>query len=168
LGVEAPVRQSGDLRGSSGIKIEGPSGSIDLEEGAIVPARHLHLAPASAEQLGLTDGDRVDLILGDEERRCTLDQVVVRAGEKHATELHIDTDEAHAFGVTTGSPVSVVGRLGGKQKSTFRTAGRRLVTERDVNQFAAAGMTLGQIGEYIMTPAAIDRAKALGIWRVNK
>jgi len=168
LGIDAPVRQSGNLQGSAGIKLEGPSGTIDLEEGAIVAARHLHLSPSCAEQLGLVDGDRVDLILGEGDRRCTLEQVVVRAGEQHATELHIDTDEANAFGVTTGCTVSVVGRARDAESSVDPEPSRCLVTEREVGQMAAAGRTLGHSREYIITPAAIDRAKALGIWRVHK
>jgi hypothetical protein len=117
----------------------------------------------------LEDGDRVDLELGEGERRCLLPQVLVRAGEGHATELHIDTDEAHAFGVTTGCPVTVVGKSGGDGKGTSAAkVDRPLVTERDVTRFAESGQTLSYDSKYIITPAAMDRAKAVGIWRGDK
>ena len=166
LGVDAPVRHSGDLAGSAAVKIEGPAGSLDLDEGAIITARHLHLGPECSARLGLADGDRIDLVLGSGERRCTLADVRVRAGAQHATEFHIDTDEAHAFGVTNGTPVRIADRKRqphGKQK--IGQAGRQLFTERDVSRAAANGEILQDCGEYLVTPAAKDRAKALGIWR---
>jgi hypothetical protein len=58
--------------------------------------------------------------------------------------------------------------MGDGEDSVVPGFSRRLVTERDVGQMAAAGLTLGHSGEYIITPSAIDRAKALGIWRMNK
>jgi hypothetical protein len=90
----------------------------------------------------------------------------VRAGERHATELHIDTDEAHAFGVTNGAAVMIAGKGGehpGQQEP--EKAGRQLITEREVNNVAAKGEILQDCREYLVTPAARDRAKALGIWR---
>jgi len=165
LGVDAPVRHSGDLSGSAAIGIEGPAGRIDIDEGAIVTARHLHLGLNCAAQFGLADGDRVDLIVGQGDRRCTLDGVLVRAGERHATELHIDTDEAHAFGVSSGDLVSIAGKQHGSNNRKVDRGGRSLITERDVNRVAARGEFLDDHSEYLVTPAARDRAKALGIWR---
>jgi len=166
LGVDAPVRHSGDLEGSAGIRVEGPAGIIELTEGAIVTARHLHLGPNCAKRLGLVDGERVDIFLGEGERRCMLSGVLVRTGERHATELHIDTDEAHACGVKSGDEVTLV-RNETEQAEVDETpkAGRQLVTERDVNALAATGQTLSDGGEYLITPAAKDRARALGVWR---
>lgn len=169
LGIDAPVRHSGDLTGSAGIRLEGPAGSLDLNKGAIITARHLHLGPNCSARLGLADGDRVDLIVGDGERRCTLSQVPVRAGERNATELHIDTDEAHAFGVTSGAQVTIAGRsVAEPEQAESQKVGRQLVTERDVSRLAASGQTLQHCSEFLLTPAAKDRAKALGIWRGDK
>lgn len=166
LGVVAPIRYSGNVEGSGAVRIEGPEGSLELKEGAIVPARHLHVDPPDAASMRLTDGDRVDIALGSGDRRCNLLDVLVRAGEKHATELHIDTDEAHAFGVTDGDTAYITrrGRDPGAGQATTRSR-RRLITERDVGRAAAEGWILKDGGDYIITPAAKDRAKSLGVWR---
>ena len=166
LGIEAPLRHSGDLGNSAPVRVEGPAGNLDLEVGAIVTARHLHLGLKCAARLGLSDGDRVNLEVGSGERRCLLHDVPVRAGEEHATELHIDTDEASAFGVSSGSPVKVVGEHSGTPDEPSQAKScRRLITERDVSAIAAEGVTLECCKDYLVTPAARDRAKALGIWR---
>jgi len=164
LGIDAPGRNSGDITDSSAISLSGPAGSFDLPEGVIVAARHLHVGPEDEERLGLADGDRVALELGSGDRSVTLHDVLVRAGPTHATELHVDADEARAFGVTQDSMAHIVGR---PRRGMTRSRGgtRALVTERDVSALAAAGLTLTDGGTQIVTPAARDRAKALGIWR---
>ena len=95
----------------------------------------------------------------------TLHDVLVRAGPTHATELHVDADEARAFGVTHDSTAHIVGRPRRGMTRSERRGTRALVTERDVSAIAAAGLTLTDGGTQIVTPAAKDRAKALGIWR---
>ncbi len=164
LGVDAPVRRSGDLPSSAPVRLEGPAGAVDLAEGAIIAARHIHLSPADASRFGLKDGDLVTLVLGAGDRRSTLHDLLIRAGDAHATEVHLDTDEAQAFGVKTGDTATIVGRprRGGGRVVHSR---KGLVTERDVSALAANGKTLSDAGGYIVTPAAKDRAKALGIWR---
>ncbi len=165
IGLDAPIRASGQTEGSAAIRLEGTAGTVDLPEGAIIAARHLHVGPGDASRLGVKDGDRVTVVLGVGARRSTLHDVLVRSGAAHATELHLDTDEAQAFGVRTGDTASLIGR---PQRGTVRrpsTSGRRLVTERDVQRLAAAGESLSDAGGYLVTPAAKDRAKALGIWR---
>ncbi len=152
-GLEAPLRHSGSISGSASVRLDGPAGSVDLPEGAIIAARHLHVSPVDAARLGLTDGDRVTVVVGRGDRFTTLHDVLVRAGPRHATELHLDADEASAFGVRTGDVASIVGR--GERKAPQRTTGpRRLLSE-----------TLSASGPYLITPAARDRAKALGIWQ---
>lgn len=107
MGLEAPIRNSGDIKGSAGGKLIGPAGEMELEEGIIVAARHIHLYPETAEKYGLKDGDIVDLETTGE-RALTLHNVLVRAGEKHADEIHIDTDEANACNLDSGVMVNVV------------------------------------------------------------
>ncbi|MFQ5703882.1 MAG: phosphate propanoyltransferase [Gemmatimonadales bacterium] len=164
IGIDAPVRGSGDTAGSAAVRLEGPVGAVDLREGAIVAARHLHVSEADASKLGLADGDRVSVALGQGDRRATIADVLVRSGKRHATELHLDTDEARAFGVGRGDTATILGRP--RSGRVGRSSGpRKLVKERDVSRFAAAGETLCDNGPFIVTPAARDRAKALGIWR---
>jgi putative phosphotransacetylase len=166
IGLTAPVRHSGRTAGSAPVRLEGPQGSVELAEGAIVAARHLHVSPADAGGLGVADGDRVTLVLGPVERRVTLPDVLVRSGAAHATELHVDTDEANAFGITSGDLAMIVGRPRRGHAATARARpGRALLTERDVDQIAGRGEMLSDRGPYRLTPLARDRARALGVWR---
>jgi len=162
LGVSAPVALSGRLEASSGgVTLEGPAGKVTLESGVIIAQRHLHVATVDARRLGVADGDRVAVECGPAGRRVTLHDVLVRLGPTHATELHLDTDEANAAQVKTGDRAFIVAA-----SRAGRPSGRRpLLTERDVAELAARGEKVMAGGAYLLTPAARDRAKALGIWR---
>jgi putative phosphotransacetylase len=162
IGVTAPVTLSGRLEQSAGgVTLEGPSGKVALQRGVIVAQRHLHVAPEDGRRLGVADGDTVAVECGPAGRRVTLHEVRVRLGPSHATELHLDTDEANAAQVKTGDVAVIVARSGPP------AAGRRrpLLTERDVAMLASRGETVTPYGPYLVTPAARDRARALGIWR---
>jgi acetate kinase len=103
LGINAPVRMSGDLAGSPGVILEGPSGQIRLEEGLICAHRHIHMTPEDALRFGLRDGDAVSVrTQGDGEREVIFGDIVVRINPKYKLELHLDTDEANAAQVSTG------------------------------------------------------------------
>lgn len=104
---DVPIRLSGDLEGSAGAKLVGPKGEIELIKGIIVPARHLHLYPETAEKYGLKDGDVVD-IRTTGQRALTLHNVIVRAGEAHADEIHLDTDEANACNLAGDELLEVI------------------------------------------------------------
>ena len=162
LGIAAPVALSGRLDGSpGGVTLEGPTGKVALESGVIIAQRHLHVAAADGRRLGVADGDRVAVECGPTGRRVTLHDVMVRLGPTHATELHLDTDEANAAQVGTGDRALIVAA-----SRAGRPAGRRpLLTERDIAEIAARGEKVMAGGPYLLTPAARDRAKALGIWR---
>jgi len=109
LGVPAHVANSGRLSGSvGGVTLVGPAGSVRLDGGVIVAARHLHCSPADAARLGIADGDWIDVVCGTGSRRVVFDGLLVRAGPAHATEVHLDTDEAAAAGVTTGDRAEIV------------------------------------------------------------
>lgn len=163
LGIAAPVRDSGSVKGSAGVRLEGPAGSVDLNQGAIVAAGHVHLSPRDAEKFGLRDGDRVSILAGSGKRVATLHDLLVRSGPAHATEVHVDTDEANALGLSTGDKVTILGRP--TRVRHARGGRRKLITERDVSTLASAGEYLTDCSAYMVTPAARDRAKALGIWR---
>ncbi|NBH83118.1 phosphate propanoyltransferase [bacterium C-53] len=95
LGVNAPLRQSGDTAGSAPIALAGPKGVVYLKEGCIVAARHIHMTPAQASSVSLKDGDYVSVRMGNE-RGAVLDNVKIRVDESFSLEMHIDTDEANA------------------------------------------------------------------------
>lgn len=96
LGVEAPVRESGDIAGSAGCKIVGPAGEIEITEGVIVAKRHIHLTPADAEAFGVSDKQVVSVKIESADRSTIYGDVVCRVSPKFAAAMHIDTDEANA------------------------------------------------------------------------
>lgn len=95
LGIQAAIRDSGHSEGSSGLKIIGPQGTVELSQGAIVAARHIHLHSDQAREWNLTDGQRVTVRVASE-RPVTFEQVLVRVSPAFQGELHLDTDEANA------------------------------------------------------------------------
>lgn len=107
LGIRPPVRMSGKTSGTPGCALIGPNGQIDIPEGVIVAARHLHLSAAQAALFGLRDGQTVRLVsTGD--RAVVFENVIVRAGDGHDMEVHIDTDEANAVAMSGSTMMEVL------------------------------------------------------------
>ena len=107
LGITPPVRESGDVAGTPGLKLVGPAGEIEIEEGCIVAKRHIHMTPEDAKEFGVEDKQIVKVRL-DTSRPLIFDDVVVRVSPKFALAMHIDTDEcnaAAAFGTVYGEIV---------------------------------------------------------------
>ncbi|MBO5355780.1 MAG: phosphate propanoyltransferase [Clostridia bacterium] len=108
LGLKAvPVRESGDVSGTPGLKLVGPCGEVEMAEGTIVAKRHIHMTCADAERLGVTDKQIVKVAVNTA-RPVIFDDVVVRVSDKFALAMHIDTDEcnaAAAFGEVFGEIV---------------------------------------------------------------
>jgi acetate kinase len=102
LGIEAPVRLSGDLTSTPGIVVEGPAGRRSLSSGVISARRHIHMNPQDADRLGVRDGQTVQIRIDSSDRDLTFGDVTVRVRADFRLELHLDTDEANAAGVTTG------------------------------------------------------------------
>lgn len=98
LGIEAPLRLSGDVEGSAGAKLAGPAGEADLDEGVIAAKRHLHLNEKEAKRLNLKNDDSVRVKVGGE-RGLIFDNVAVRIKSNFKMSVHIDTDEANAAGL---------------------------------------------------------------------
>ncbi len=103
LGVDAPVRLSGDLAGTPGVTVVGPAGTCALQSGVISARRHIHMSDQDAARLGLRDGQAVQVRIDSEGRDLTFDDVTVRVRPDFRLELHLDTDEANAAGVTNGN-----------------------------------------------------------------
>lgn len=101
LGVYPPLRLSGDIIGTPGIKIQGPRGELSLKEGLIVAKRHLHVSPDEAKELGFKHGDLVSVRV-EGERGLVFDNIVVRVDRNFRLACHLDTDEANAAGVKQG------------------------------------------------------------------
>ncbi len=103
LGVDAPIRHSGKVKGSAPITLEGPAGKIDLEEGLICAWRHIHMTPEDAEAYGVKDKDYVEVAITGGERDLVFGDVLVRVKSSYALEMHIDTDEGNAAELSRGA-----------------------------------------------------------------
>ncbi len=95
LGVDAPLRESGDLAGTPGLKLVGPAGEVEIAAGTIVAKRHIHMTPEDAAEYGVENGQIVSVKI-DSERSAVLGDVVIRVSPKFKLAMHIDTDEANA------------------------------------------------------------------------
>lgn len=102
LGIEAPVRLSGDLANSPGLTLQGPAGQVELSRGLISSLRHIHMSPADADRLNVRDGDVVAVAIDSDGRDLIFGDVVVRVSPNYRLELHLDTDEGNAAGVRQG------------------------------------------------------------------
>ncbi len=108
IGVDAPIRESGDVAGSGSCRLVGPKGEIELKEGVIAAKRHIHMTPADAEAFGLKDKDEVSVKIESQGRALTFDDVVVRVSPKFALAMHIDTDESNAACAVPGTMGTVI------------------------------------------------------------
>ena len=107
LGVKAPIRESGNTKGSAPVAIVGPKGVIYLEEGCIIAKRHIHMAPKDAAAAGVADGQTVS-VKADNERGTVFNHVQIRVDDSFTLEMHIDTDEANAAKIATGQTVTII------------------------------------------------------------
>lgn len=97
LGLTAPVRESGDIKGSGACTLKGPAGQIELSEGVIIAKRHIHMTPNDAKEYGVKNGDIVNVEIDTKKgRRVIFGDTVIRVSEKFALAMHIDTDECNA------------------------------------------------------------------------
>ena len=102
LGVHPPIRESGDVAGTPGCTLEGPAGTVKLEQGVVCAMRNLHMRPEDALRYGLRDRSIVRVRLSGP-RALSLGDVLVRVDPNFALALRIDTDEARAAGIGAGS-----------------------------------------------------------------
>ena len=109
IGLSLPVRESGVLDGSPGVKLVGPAGEVTLEKGAIIALRHIHLSPAQAQEAGVKDKDWVT-VKAPGSRPLIFEDVLIRSGDAHTRECHVDTDEGNAAGITNGDMVEIIGK----------------------------------------------------------
>ena len=98
LGIAAPLRMSGNIQGTPGIRLVSPFAELDLTSGVIVAQRHIHMSPLDALILRVSHGDKVSVAINGDERRLIFDNVAVRVSPDMRLEMHIDTDEANAAG----------------------------------------------------------------------
>ena len=101
LGIQPPVRQSGDVKGTPGCILAGEKGKITMECGVLAAKRHIHLAPEDGSRFGVKDGQTVRLQTYTQ-RPVVFEDVTVRISPKFAPAVHLDYDEANACGFRSG------------------------------------------------------------------
>jgi len=98
LGIEPPVRMSGNIKGSLGIKIIGPKSKIKIKEGLIIARRHIHCGKRETKKYGVREGQKVS-VKAEGDRSLTFHEIAVRVRSDFKWGMHVDTDEANAAGV---------------------------------------------------------------------
>lgn len=107
LGINAPLRISGDISSSASLTLIGPKGSVQLKEGTIIAKRHIHMTKDDAKKHGVDDGQIVSIQIAGE-RGGIYDNVIIRSNDNSATECHLDMEEANAFGITNDSKLRII------------------------------------------------------------
>lgn len=107
MGVEGMVRASGNIKGTPGCTIVGPKGQVEIKEGVIVAARHIHLHTSDSEKFGLKDKDIVKVKVG-KERGIIFENVMVRVHPNFALDMHIDIEEGNAAGIGNGTMGEII------------------------------------------------------------
>ena len=109
LGLEPPIRDSGKIQNSPGVKVTGPKGSVTLKQGVILSKRHVHFHSKDAEAMKIKDGTEVRVLCGrGTDRETIYERVLCRVSEKFALELHLDVEEANAAGLRNGDGAFIV------------------------------------------------------------
>ncbi len=108
LGIEAPVRTSGDIDGTPGCVLVGPKGVVELSEGVIRAARHVHMNRHHARYYGVKSGDLMKLRIQSPGCTMVMEDLIVRADETSKLEVHIDTDEGNACFLNAATKVELL------------------------------------------------------------
>lgn len=107
LGINAPVRHSGDIKGSPGCVLVGPNGAVELREGVIRAARHVHMSFEEAAYYGVKNGDFMTLKIHSPQCSVSFEDLLVRADKAAKLEVHIDTDEGNACNLEAATSVEL-------------------------------------------------------------
>ena len=108
IGCAAPIRESGQIKGSGACKLVGPKGEVELTEGVIAAKRHIHMTTADAKKFDLVDKQIVSVKVESDGRSLIFGDVVVRVSDSYALAMHIDTDESNAAGMAPGTMGEVI------------------------------------------------------------
>ena len=108
LGLDIPVRHSGDIGGTPGCVLVGPHGAVNLDEGVIRAARHVHMNISDLDRFGVTNGEMMELRITTDDCSMVFEDVKVRAAEGIKLEVHIDTDEANACNISNASKMELL------------------------------------------------------------
>ncbi len=107
LGVDLPVKMSGDIKGTPGGYVMGPKGMLEMNEGLIRAARHVHMSPADAAFYGVKHLDRITLKVTSPACNTRFDDMIVRVDPSFKLEVHMDTDKANACDLERATKVEL-------------------------------------------------------------
>ncbi len=107
LGIDLPVRISGDVQGTPGCILMGPAGVVELKQGVIRAMRHVHMGPEDLAHYGVKNGDKMQLRVESPGCATVLEDLVVRAGKGIKLEVHIDTDEGNCLHLEAATKVEL-------------------------------------------------------------
>ena len=107
LGIDAPVRPSGELAGTASAVVIGPKGAVYLQDGVIRANRHMHLSSEDAGYFGVKDNDLVDIRISGP-KGLTFNNVQVRVSPGFKSEMHVDTDDGNAADIVNGTMAEIV------------------------------------------------------------
>jgi len=169
LGIQPPIRESGNIAGSASCTLVGPKGSLDLHEGVIIAQAHIHMSPEEASGLNVFDGEYVS-IKTQGIRPVTFHHVKVRVSERYRLEMHIDTDEANAGFLKSGATGTLLKENAEEltynfsQKATSVQANEineRIITEKDLLAYQGQTIIVPRFTRF--TALAMDAVVTLGI-----
>lgn len=109
LGIDGILRESGNTEGTPGILLRGPAGEVEIKEGVIVAARHIHFHSDDAKKYGIKNKQKVKVKAAGP-RSTIFEEVICRVDPTFALDMHIDTDEANAAGIKTGDLLQVISK----------------------------------------------------------
>lgn len=175
LGIQAPLRMSGELQGAADVYLVGPAGMIEAKSSAIVAQAHIHITPEEADQIGIANGQSVSVTLGGE-RPVTLNNVICRVSSSAALAMHIDYDEANACMLPGGAVARMtakrlVSRPAAERQEVRQASGERAVRQavepgpeiRAVSDTAGLGIGERLITEEIARSRIVGRTRALEV-----
>ena len=108
LGMEIPVKMSGDIEGTPGGYVMGPKGMLEMKNGIIRAARHVHMSPADAKFYGVKHLDMITLKVASKGCNTRFDDLIVRVDPSFKLEVHMDTDEANACDLDRATKVELI------------------------------------------------------------
>ncbi|KOY80589.1 phosphate propanoyltransferase [Lysinibacillus macroides] len=165
LGIQPPIRESGNIAGSASCTLVGPKGSLFLQEGVIIAQAHIHMSPQDAQHLAVRDGEYVAIQVPGV-RPVTFHQVKIRVAEQYQLEMHIDTDEANAGLIKQGTvgsifPASQQATSIDSPPTTTVELTQKIITEQDIAQYQETTIIVPQAA--IFTALARETIANLGI-----
>jgi putative phosphotransacetylase len=172
LGLDPPVRDSGDHADSPGIMLIGPAGRMEISQGVILAQRHVHMTPHDAREYDVVDKEIVFMAVAggsrtgrkSSPRTVIFGDALIRVNENFRLDFHLDTDEANAAGVRTDD-LAVLFKIGSVPLQNDRKyyPQKKLYTEHDVREAARQGMTILIEKGTILTPSARDVGREKGV-----